>query len=210
MKIASLLLNEKAVSLEPSKPFRYASGILSPIYCDNRILLTSPDSRKEITDSFINIIKKNDLQFDVICGVATAGIVWGALIAEKLGSKFIYVRSEKKDHGKQSAIEGKLENGQRILVIEDLVSTGGSSIKAIENIREAGGIVNDCLAIFSYGMQKAEQSFLENKCNLITITNLTELLDYAVDSANISEKQKDIILEWIKEPATWGKTHGFE
>jgi orotate phosphoribosyltransferase len=172
--------------------------------------MTSPNSRKEIVDSFIDTIRKNKLQFDVICGVATAGIAWGALIAEKLNSKFIYVRSEKKDHGKQSAIEGKLELGQKVLVIEDLVSTGGSSIKAVENVREAEGIVTDCIAIFSYGMERAKQSFSEAKCHLWTLTNLSELLDYAAESKSITEDQKDIILDWIKEPSTWGKRHGFE
>ena len=120
------------------------------------------------------------------------------------------MRSEKKEHGKQSAIEGKLSQGQKVLVIEDLVSTGGSSIKAIENIRKAGGIVEDCLAIFSYGMAKSKEAFKMASCNLITITNLSELLEYSVETAKITNDQKIIVLDWINEPSTWGHKHGFE
>jgi len=146
----------------------------------------------------------------VIGGVATAGIAWGALIADRLNKHFIYVRSEKKEHGKQNAIEGKLVSGQKVLVIEDLVSTGGSSIKAIENIREAGGVVTDCLAIFSYGMGKSKEAFSNAKCNLLTLSNLTELIDEAIEEKTITSGQKEILLDWINNTAEWGKKHGFE
>ncbi|MFA4853662.1 MAG: orotate phosphoribosyltransferase, partial [Bacteroidales bacterium] len=151
MNIPQILLSQNAVSLSPQKPFRYTSGILSPIYCDNRTLLTDPKSRSAIVEHFVELIKKRELQFDVLCGVATGAIAWGVLVAERLEKPFIYVRSEKKEHGKGQAVEGKLQEGQHTLIIEDLISTGGSSIKAIENVREAGGIVTDCVAIFSYG-----------------------------------------------------------
>jgi orotate phosphoribosyltransferase len=210
MNTATLLLKHGAVSLKPASPFRYTSGILSPIYCDNRILLTDPASRNDIVNFFIKIIEKNNIEFDVIGGVATAGIAWGALIADKLNKNFIYVRSEKKEHGKQNVIEGKLISGQKVLVIEDLISTGGSSIKAVENIREAGGIVNDCLAIFSYGMEKSKEAFEDAKCRIITLSNLSELIDEAIAQKTITSEQKEIILDWINNTAEWGKKHGFE
>ncbi|HIH54653.1 TPA: orotate phosphoribosyltransferase [Candidatus Woesearchaeota archaeon] len=210
MNISQILLEYKAVSLSTEKPFRYTSGILSPIYCDNRILLTDPRSRKIITEHFVEIIKKNSLEFDVICGVATGAIAWGALVADALEKPFIYVRSEKKEHGKGQAVEGKLNPRQQVLIIEDLISTGGSSIKAIENIREAGGIVKECIAIFMYGMEKSQQTFKDIDCRLFTLTTLSELLKTAVTDQAITKEQQSIILDWIGDAANWGKKHGFE
>ncbi len=210
MNAAQLLLTQKAVSLSPQKPFRYASGILSPIYCDNRLLLTDPNARRLIADYFVDLIKKQQLQFDVICGIATGAIAWGILVAEQLKKPFIYVRSEKKEHGKERAVEGRLEPGQYVLMIEDLVSTGGSSIKAIENVRQAGGIVTHCVAIFSYGMEKSRNAFTETQCVLYTLTTLHELLEVAVAGNAINHQEKDIVIDWTADTAGWGKKHGFE
>ncbi len=210
MNTSQILLAQNAVSLSPQKPFRYASGILSPIYCDNRILLTDPKSRNVIAEHFVELIKKQDLQFDVICGVATGAIAWGVLVAEQLGKPFIYVRSEKKEHGKAQAVEGKLQEGQHVLIIEDLISTGQSSIKAIENVREAGGIVTECVAIFSYGMEKSRQAFNDAKCMLHTLTTLTTLLETAIHNNAITAQERDIVLDWTTDTAGWGKKHGFE
>ncbi|MFA5797169.1 MAG: orotate phosphoribosyltransferase [Candidatus Woesearchaeota archaeon] len=210
MNTPQILLSQNAVSLSPQKPFRYTSGILSPIYCDNRLLLTDPKSRSMIVEHFVELIKKQDLQFDVVCGVATGAIAWGALVAEQLNRPFIYVRSEKKEHGKTQVVEGRLESGQHVLIIEDLISTGGSSIKAIENVREAGGVVTDCVAIFSYGMEKSQQAFLDAHCVLYTLTTLTALLETAIRDQTITAQERDIVLDWTVDTAGWGKKHGFE
>jgi orotate phosphoribosyltransferase len=210
MNVIKLLLSEKPVSFNLKKPFRYASGILSPIYCDNRLLLTNSESRNAIIESFIDLIKQKNLKFAVVCGVATAGIAWGVLITQHFNCPFIYVRSGKKEHGKQNSIECKLEKGRKVLVVEDLVSTGGSSIKAIESVREAGGIVFDCVAIFSYGMPVSKSAFSNANCNLYAITNLSELLEFSVKEKIVSKEQKNIVDAWILDTKGWGKKFGFE
>ena len=209
-KIAKILLEIKAVALNPAKPFRYASGILSPIYCDNRLLISYAKERKKVIDFFVKTIKHNNLEFDVICGIATAGITWAAWIAEEFGKPMIYVRGKQKDHGKENQIEGKLEKGQKVLVIEDLISTGGSSLKAIESVREAGAEVNDCVAIFTYGMEKTVKGFEDSKCNLITLSDFTTLIGIAAKEDYIKEEDKEKVLEWNKDPSSWGKKQGFE
>ena len=209
-KIAKILLEIKAVDLKPAEPFRYASGILSPIYCDNRLLMSYPKERKKVIDFFCKIIKHNNLEFDVICGIATAGITWAAGVAEEFGKPMIYVRGTSKEHGKENQIEGKLEKGQKILVIEDLISTGGSSLRAIESVREAGAEVNDCVAIFTYEMEKATKGFEDSKCNLITLSDFTTLIDIAAKEDYIKEDDKIKVLEWNKDPSGWGKAQGFE
>ncbi len=203
-KVAKILLNLKAVTLSPEKPYKFASGILSPIYCDNRVLMSYTKERKKIVNFFIKTIKENNLNFDVIGGIATSGICWAAWIAEKLKKPMIYIRAKAKEHGKENLIEGKLEKGQKVLIIEDLVSTGGSSLSAVNAVREQGGIVEDCVAIFTYEMEKQKKSFAENKCNLFALSNFTALIDVATKEKYIKEEDREKVLEWNKNPDKWG------
>ena len=206
---ASILLEIQAVKLNPAEPFTYASGIKSPIYCDNRMILSFPDKRAKIISFFLEVIKQNNLQFDIVCGIATAGIPHAALIAEKLGKPMIYARSEAKDHGRKNQIEGKLERGQKVLMVEDLISTGGSSINAVNAVREAGGIVENCVAIFTYEMEKAKKAFSDSAtgCKLSTLSNFSALVETAAESGYITAEQKEIILEWNKNPEEWYGKH---
>jgi len=201
--IARLLLKVKAVSLRPNKPYKFASGILSPIYCDNRLLISHPKEREVIIDSFIKIIRQKKIVFDVIAGTATAGIPWAAFLALKLDKPMIYARKESKGHGKENTIEGKLDKGDRVLLIEDLVSTGGSSLNAVKSIRDAGGKIAICLAIFSYNFLSAESNFRQEKVNLITLISLNELIDIAVKDKYIKSKDKKLLFKWNKNPEKW-------
>ncbi|MCK5015942.1 MAG: orotate phosphoribosyltransferase [Candidatus Peribacteraceae bacterium] len=209
-EVAKILLDIKAVALNPEKPFRFVSGILSPIYCDNRLIMSYPEKRREIRDYFLETIEKNNLEFDIVAGVATSGIPHAAWIAEKLEKPMIYIRSSKKEHGKGKQIEGELKNGQRVLVVEDLISTGGSSVAAVKAVEDAGGEVVACLAIFTYNMEKANQKFKEADCNLIPLSNFETLIETASKNNYIKSGDKDKILEWNKNPQEWGNRMGFE
>lgn len=199
--ISKILLDTKAVTLNPKEPYTYASGIRSPIYCDNRILMSLPRERKEIIQAFLKILE--GLEFETVAGTATAGIPWAAWVAEIYNKPLIYVRSKSKDHGKQNLIEGRLDKGQKVVVIEDLISTGGSSVSAVEAVKEAGGIVTDCVAIFTYEMQKAAAKFEEAKCNIHTLTNFSTLANVAGEQGHIDAEQREIVLEWNKDPEGW-------
>ena len=203
--IARLLLKLKAVSLRPNKPYRFASGILSPIYCDNRLVMSYPKEREIIVDSFIDIIKKQKISVDIIAGTATAGIPWAAFLALKLNKPMIYVRKESKEHGKENLIEGKLGKEKKVLLIEDLISTGGSSLSAVKSIRNAGGKIVICLAIFNYQFEKAEIDFKENNVKLIALSDFETLVDVAIKEKYISKKDKKILLKWNKAPEKWGR-----
>ncbi len=208
--IAKTLLEIKAVTLNLQTGYRYVSGIYSPIYCDNRLLMSYPDKRKITTKSFQQLIVENKLEFDVIAGVATSGIPHAAWLADALGKPMIYVRSEKKEHGKQNLIEGRIEKGQRVIVIEDLVSTGGSSVAVVDALKEAGADVVCCLAIFTYEFAKAKKKFDDSGCELFTLTSFTTLIDVAFKSSYIDAEQKEKALEWNKDPENWGRKMGFD
>lgn len=199
-QIARTLLEIKAVSLSPKKPFTYASGRKGPIYCDNRLLLSYPEKRKLVVNAFLRTIRKNKIKADVIAGTATAGIPWAALIAEKLKKPMIYVRASSKEHGKKNQIEGRLERGKKVLVMEDLINTGSSSIEVIKGIRSAGGNVSDCTAIFDYQLDDAKNSFKKAKCRLVSLTNLSELLSVS----KLPEKEKNLVRNWQKNPLSRG------
>ncbi|MCK4883992.1 MAG: orotate phosphoribosyltransferase [Candidatus Diapherotrites archaeon] len=203
--VAKALLNLKAVSINTNEPFRYSSGILSPIYTDCRILISDVEKRKLVVDGFIELLEKEiGLEnIDLIAGTATAGIPHAAFISERLNIPMIYVRAKKKEHGKQNMIEGKLTEGQKVVVIEDLISTGGSSINVANAIREKGGIVNNCMAIFSYGFESSKNAFEENNIKLSTQTNLPNLLNVAVENNYLSQNQQDQVMSWIADPAGW-------
>lgn len=208
--IAKILLEIKAVALNVKTPYRYTSGILSPIYCDNRLIISYPEKRKQVIDGFVNLIKESGLEFDVVGGTATAGIPHAAWIADRLNVPMVYIRDKAKGHGKKNQIEGKLEAGQKVLVIEDLISTGGSSVRAGLATREAGGVVTDCVAIFTYQMETAKKQFEEAGINLHTLSNFAALMDVAAQEGYITEEEKGIALEWNKDPQGWGKKMGFE
>jgi len=209
-KVAELLLKSGAVILRPQKPFKFASGILSPIYCDNRLLLSKPSERKLLRDFYVKKIKKEAIEADVIAGIATASMPWAALVAEKLQKPMIYIRKEAKDHGRENLIEGGLEPGQKVLVIEDLVSTGGTSLASVAAARKEGAVVEKCLAIFTYEMEIAINGFREANCNLLTLSNFSTLVRVAAKKGYIQKEEINMLREWSKNPAGWGKKMGFE
>jgi orotate phosphoribosyltransferase len=191
------LLQIGAVKLSPNDPFTWASGKKSPIYCDNRLTLSYPEVRRLICQSFVDKIKENFKDVEVIAGVATGGIAHGALVAEALGLPMIYVRDKPKGHGRMNLIEGHLEAGKRVVVIEDLISTGGSSLKAVEGIRESGGNVLGLLAIFTYGFEAANKAFEAANCPFDTLTNFQSLLQ-ELKSQNALEAEISFMENWIQ------------
>ena len=201
--LAQQLLKVKAVRLSPKEPFTWASGLKSPIYCDNRITLSYTDVRTFIRDEFVKSVKQYYGNPDVIAGVATGGIAQGALVAQVLNLPFVYVRSEKKSHGMNNQIEGDLKKGQKVVVIEDLVSTGKSSLAAVDALREAGAEVIGMLAIFTYQMQLAADNFAAKQCELHTLTNYSTLIDEAIKENYISKNDLESLMEWRKDQQSW-------
>ncbi len=202
-KTARLLLQCQAVKLSPEKPFVWASGWKSPIYCDNRKTLSFPEIRNFIKDSFVSLIKEKYLSTDAIAGVATGAIAQGALVADALGLPFFYVRPEPKSHGLENLIEGDPKKGQRVVVIEDLVSTGGSSLKAVEALRRFGCEVLGMMAVFTYGFRIAMDNFSRAGCSLSALSNYEILLEIALESGYISSDTRIVLQEWRKSPDTW-------
>ncbi len=196
LQTAELLLKIKAVKLSPKDLFTWASGIQSPIYCDNRITLSYPEIRTYIRQNFVRSIQESNFEPEAIAGVATGGIAQGALIAQELGLPFAYVRSEKKEHGLSNQIEGEVRQGQRIVVVEDLISTGGSSLNAVQALRAAGCNIKGMVAIFSYNLLKAEKAFKDADCALITLTDFDHLLLKALEVGYIAESDIKILQEF--------------
>lgn len=205
-KVAELLLQIKAIKLQSTNHFVWASGWKSPIYCDNRKTLSYPPVRTYIRQQFVDAIKEIFPTAEVIVGVATGGIAHGALVAEALGLPFAYVRSASKGHGLQNLIEGDIENGKNIVVIEDLVSTGGSSLKAVEELKKHGNNILGMLAIFTYNFDIAEQSFKSINCKLVTLSDYNALINVAVNSNYISEKDVESLSKWRLNPSEWSPT----
>jgi orotate phosphoribosyltransferase len=203
-KIAEYLLQIKAIKLQPSNPFTWASGWKSPIYCDNRKTLSFPEVRSYIRDSFALLINELYPQAEIIAGVATGAISHGALAADKLGLPFVYVRSGTKEHGLGNQIEGYYQKGQKVVVIEDLISTGGSSLNAVRALREAGCEVLGMTAIFTYEFQKAADAFAAEKCALNTLCNYSVLIETAVATGYITEADVETLKKWRKDPSAWG------
>jgi orotate phosphoribosyltransferase len=202
-KTAELLLQIKAIKLNPNEPFRWASGWNSPIYCDNRITLSYPPVRIFLKEEIAKIVELQYGKPDVIAGVATGAIAIGILVAQELGVPFIYVRPEPKKHGRKNQIEGHLESGQNVVVIEDLISTGNSSLNAVEAIKEGGGVVKGMVAIFTYGFDVANANFKEKNVSLTTLSNYDNLLEQALDSSYITEKETLTLQEWRSNPSKW-------
>jgi len=201
--VAAKLLKIKAVKLQPSNPFTWASGWKSPIYCDNRKTLSYPILRNFIKLELARLIREKYEDVDAIAGVATGAIAQGAMVAEELGLPFVYVRSSPKDHGLENLIEGDLKPGMKVVVIEDLISTGGSSLKAVEAIRNDGSDVIGMMAIFSYGFPVAEEAFKKAKVELTTLSNYEAVLEIALATNYIHESELTALQEWRKAPATW-------
>jgi orotate phosphoribosyltransferase len=203
-RIADFLLQIKAIKLQPSNPFTWASGWKSPIYCDNRKTLSFPEVRNFIRDSFALAVKEYYPDVEVIAGVATGAIAHGVLVAEKLGLPFIYVRSEAKEHGLGNQIEGFYEKGQKVVVIEDLISTGGSSLNAVRALKSAGCQVLGMIAVFTYEFSKASESFLTEKCELHTLSGYSSLIEAAVASGYIDNTDIETLKKWRTDPSGWG------
>lgn len=202
-KTAEILLQIKAIKLEPQTPFTWASGWKSPIYCDNRIVLSYPPMRNYIRTELARQVEAIYGKPDVIAGVATGAIGIGILVAEQLGVPFVYVRPEPKKHGRQNQIEGHLEENKNVVVIEDLISTGKSSINAVKALRDAGANVKGMLAIFSYGFAISEKNFKEAKVELHTLSNYEHLIDQAHSTNYINEKEVETLKEWRIAPENW-------
>ena len=202
-KTAELLLQINAIKLNPKNPFTWASGWKSPIYCDNRITLSFPPIRNYIREEFSKHIEKEFGKPDVIAGVATGAIGIGILVAEYMGLPFVYVRPEPKKHGRQNQIEGFLQKGQNVVVVEDLISTGNSSLMAVEALRNEGANIKGMAAIFTYGFNVAEENFKNANIDLYTLSNYANLLDLAVQKQYISEDQQSALQDWSVSPSTW-------
>ena len=201
--VAEKLLKVKAIKVQPSNPFTWASGWKSPIYCDNRKTLSYPDVRTLIKIEIARIIRETYDEVDVVAGVATGAIAQGAMVADELGLPFVYVRSAPKDHGLENLIEGDIKPGQKVVVVEDLISTGGSSLKAVEALRKDGCEVVGMVAIFTYGFPIAEQKFQEAGVKLTTLYNYEAVLSHLVDTDYITESDRATLQEWRKDPANW-------
>ena len=204
-KVAEKLLSIKAVKVQPQDPFTWASGWKSPIYCDNRKTLSYPEIRSLIKNELAEIVRQKYANADVIAGVATCAIAQGALVAEVLGKPFVYVRSSPKDHGLENLIEGDLKAGQKVVVIEDLISTGGSSLKAVGALRNAGAEVLGMVAIFTYGFPVASEKFAEAKVELTTLSNYNAVLQHLLDTKQIGSAEMETLKKWREAPEVWGK-----
>jgi orotate phosphoribosyltransferase len=204
-QVAEFLLQIKAIKLQPNNPFTWASGWKSPIYCDNRITLSHPTIRTYIRQQLTSLIQEVFGSVGCIAGVATAGIPQGVLIAQELGLPFIYVRSKPKDHGTGNLIEGDVLTGKRVVVVEDLISTGKSSLQAVEALRNAGYDVAGLAAIFSYGFDVAADNFKQANCPFVTLSNYNALIKYAGENQYISTNDIEGLKEWCENPSEWGK-----
>lgn len=203
IKIAQHLLNVKAVTLSPNQPYTWASGIKSPIYCDNRVTLSYPEVRKDIAHALVEIIRKEYPDVEVIAGTATAGIPQACWVADSMNLPMVYIRSKAKDHGKGNQIEGVIHPGQKMVVIEDLISTGGSVIEACLAAKNEGANVLGVAAIFTYELAKGIDNFNQNNIKLVCLSNYTTLVNVAKETGYISEDDIDTLKKWRKNPSEW-------
>lgn len=202
--IAKKLLEIRAIKLQPNQPFTWASGWKSPIYCDNRLSLSFPAVRSLIKEKLAMVVQEKFPGVEAIAGVATAGIPQGVLLADALGLPFLYVRAKAKGHGMENRIEGKVTKGQKVLVVEDLVSTGGSSLKAVKDLREAGFEVLGMAAIFTYGFEIARKNFAEEQVKLVCLSDYSSLLPHAIEENYISPSDINSLSTWRNAPEVWG------
>lgn len=206
-KVAKILLELKAVTLSPKHPYKYASGIISPVYTDCRVLMAYPKQRRQIRDLYIEAIKNSRIPYDLIAGTATAGIPHAAWIADKLNLPMVYVRGKAKDHGKENLVEGIIKPGQKAIVIEDLVSTGESAINSVKAIKNAGAEITHVFSIITYGIGKADENFKNEGLELISLTDFQKVVEEAQKMGYVNDKETAIILEWVSDPAGWASKH---
>lgn len=208
-EVADMLLGIEAVKISIDPPFTWVSGLIAPIYCDNRLLISYPKEREKIVSRFVSLIEERNLQPDVIAGTATAGIPWAAFVAHAMKLPMIYIRPEPKGHGAGKQIEGRMKEGQKVVIIEDLISTGGSSIKSAEAVRnEGGGEVTDVLAIMNYGLAAAEKNFAEAGFHLETLTHFDYLIGNAMEQGYLSEEDKEKVMAFKEDPKSWAERVG--
>ena len=208
-EIAKISIETGAIQLNPETPFLWASGYRMPIYNDNRLLLGNSQHRQLIAEGFNNIITSKEIEVDVIAGTATAGIPPATSLANLLETPLIYVRTHPKEHGMKNQIEGVLRQNQNVIVVEDLISTGGSALNAVAAIREAGGKVDHCLSIFSYGFSKTIEQFKNARCQLHHLLNFEELILLARENKSVSTEQFSLLKSWHSDPFNWGSKNGF-
>lgn len=214
-RLAEISLRMGAIKLQPSDPFLWASGYRMPIYNDNRMLLASAEARQIVAEGFVHILEQEQVDFDMIAGTSTAGIPHATSLADLLGKPLTYVRSKAKDHGLGKQIEGlgpdQDYRHKKVVLIEDLISTGGSSIKAVEAVRQANGDLQWCLAIFSYGLDKSRERFgaLQPECGVRTILDYSTLIKVARNIGSISAEEEQLLYAWRDDPFAWGERHGF-
>jgi len=213
IETAKIALGINAIKLRPKKPFKWASGFYMPIYNDNRLLNKSLKYRQLVDEGLADLVRKNKIKCDVVAGTSTAGISWGRVLADKLNASFIYIRDKPKDHGTRSQIEGidseETLDGHKVVVVEDLVSTGGSSLKAVQGVRNIGGRCNNLLSIFNYGLPEAEKMFADADCNLHSVLTYDKLLKVVKKQGYFNSSQLKILEEWRADPFNWGAKHGF-
>jgi len=207
--VADILLSIRAVSINPRQPFRYTSGLLSPVYSDLRLLMSHPKERRRIIDEWVGLIKKHG-DFDVRAATATAGIPHGAWISDKMNLPMVYVRSEAKKHGKKNQIEGHIKKGQKAVVVEDLISTAQSSIETHKALKKGGAKSKNIIAIFTYTLPQSAKNLKAAKISLATLTDFPTLVGQAAKNSLISKKEQEIVLDWLKDSPGWGKRYGFE
>jgi len=208
-QLAKISLEIGAIKINPKNPFTWASGYQMPLYNDNRMLLGNASHRTLIAEGMQAIIQKENVRVDTVAGVATAGIPHATSLANLIQLPLIYVRSSPKEHGMKNQVEGILKPGQAVVVVEDLISTGGSALKAVDTVREAGGVVEHCFGIFGYGFPEAKERFEKSQCQLHTLLDLDSLLQLAVKEGRISPEEKQVVDIWRKSPFDWGKQQGF-
>lgn len=208
-KIAKLLLSIDAVTFSPKKPYRYTSGMLSPVYSDMRLLISYPKERNIVINEMAKLIKQLGVP-DIVAGTSTAGIPHAAFLSEKLNIPMVYVREKAKEHGKKSQIEGLFKKGQSAIIIEDLISTAGSSLETLKALKKAGGKVKNIVAIYTYTMPISISNIKKSGVKLLTLTTFPEVLDMAVKLKKVKETEREAMFEWLKDPAQWGKKMGFE
>ncbi|WP_247234946.1 orotate phosphoribosyltransferase [Telluribacter sp. SYSU D00476] len=207
-KVAEMLLEAKAIKLSPDQPFQWSSGWMSPIYCDNRVALSYPDIRTYIKEALANLVREHYPNAEAIAGVATAGIAQGALVADLLDLPFAYVRPEPKKHGMGNQIEGRLERGQKVVLMEDLISTGGSSLKVVDALRQEGVEVVGMIAIFTYGFDTAVANFQDKGVSYKVLSTYNHLINAALEKQYVTEDQLLNLSDWRKAPDTWGRVAG--
>ncbi len=207
--LVEVALEIGAIKIDPERPFTWASGYRMPVYNDNRLLLGSAAHRSLVAEGFRSLLDRLKARVDVVAGTATAGIAPATTLADLLKTPLIYVRPNPKTHGMENQVEGVLEKGQTAVVIEDLISTGNSALKAVEAVRKAGGIVEHCLCVFSYGFQKSTDLFHKANCQIHPLLTFQSLLDQAQESGSLSKEQIELLQSWQKDPFAWGERHGF-